>query len=212
MKQDGGKFLARHESFLQRAHQGPVDLLFLGDSITEGWAHRAPELWNTRYGPHQAANFGIGGDRIEHVLWRIDHGELDFIKPKVIVLLIGTNDSAVRNGAQIAAGVRQIVGLIQNKQPQAKLLLLAIFPRGPRPNASRDDSTARMQAINEANTELAMLDDGKRIRFLDIGPSFLKDGRIPPEVMPDQLHPSRKGYEIWAEAMQTLLDEMLARP
>lgn len=211
-KQDGGKFLSRHESFLQRTHEGPVNLLFIGDSITEGWAHRAPDIWKARYAPHQAANFGIGGDRIAHVLWRIDQGELELIQPKVIVLLIGTNDSSVLNGAQIASGVRQIVSLIQHKQPQAKLLLLAIFPRGLRPNATRDDSSARMQAVTEANTDLAKLDDGKRIRFLDIGPQLLRNGRIPDDIMPDQLHPSLKGYAIWAEAMQPLLNEMLAQP
>ncbi len=211
-KQDGGHFLARHESFLQRGRQGPVGLLFLGDSITEGWARQAADIWDERYAPFQAANFGIGGDRIDHVLWRIDQGELNRIQPRVIVLMIGTNDSASRSGRQIAAGVRQILGLIRNRQAEARVLLLAIFPRGPRPGAVRDDSAQRMQAIHEANAELATLDDGRQIRFLDLTAHFLRDGRIPPDIMPDQLHPSRAGYRIWAEAMQPLLDEMLARP
>ncbi|MEN3110360.1 GDSL-type esterase/lipase family protein [Uliginosibacterium paludis] len=209
-KQDGGHFLARHESFLQRGRQGPVGLLFIGDSITEGWARHAADIWSERYAAFQAANFGIGGDRIDHVLWRLDNGELETIRPRVIVLMIGTNDSASRSGSQIAAGVRQILSLIRSRQPQARILLLAILPRGPRPGAARDDSAQRMQAIREANAELARLDDGDQTRFLDLGGRFLQDGRIPPELMPDQLHPSRKGYQIWAEAMQPLLDEMLA--
>ncbi|MDP5241195.1 GDSL-type esterase/lipase family protein [Uliginosibacterium sp. 31-16] len=212
-KKDGGKFLARHQSFLRRAQEGPVDLLFIGDSITEGWASKAPVLWQQQYGAHRPANFGIGGDRVEHVLWRLDNGELDGIAPKVIVLLIGTNNSASQSGAQIAASIRQIVELITRKRPQSRILLLGIFPRGPRRDASgrMDDAVQRLQTIRETNTELAHLDDGQRIRYLDIGPRFLRDGQIPPELMPDQLHPSLAGYRIWAEAMQPLLDEMLDR-
>lgn len=209
-KQDGGRFLARHESFLQRTRRGPVDLLFVGDSITEGWARHAPDLFTARYGAHQAANFGIGGDRIEHVLWRLDQGELNGIRPRVVVLMIGTNDSGNRSGQQIAAGVSEIVSLIRSRQAQARILLLAIFPRGP--HGARDDSAARMRVIHEANAALAKLDDGRQVRFLDIGKHFLQDGRIPTDIMPDQLHPSRKGYEIWADAMQPLLDEMLTLP
>lgn len=213
-KNDGGKFLGRHESFLQRGRAGPIGLLFIGDSITEGWARRAPELWQAHYGKHQPANFGIGGDRVEHVLWRLDHGELEGIAPKVIVLMIGTNNSASQSAEEIAAGVRQILGLIKQKQPQAKTLLLGVFPRGPRtaPNGKYDDGVARMQVIRKLNAELARLDDGQRLRYLDIGPHFLQSGRIPPELMPDQLHPSLAGYRVWAAAMQPLLDEMLTRP
>lgn len=213
-KQDGGKFLSRHESFLQRTHEGPVNLLFIGDSITEGWAGKAPVLWQEQYGAHRPANFGIGGDRVEHVLWRLDNGELDGIAPKVIVLLIGTNNSASQSGTQIAASVRKIVELIARKQPQSKILLLGIFPRGPRKDASgrMDDAVQRMHTIREANTGLTRLDDGQRIRYLDISPRFVRDGQIPPELMPDQLHPSLAGYRVWAEAMQPLLTEMLTQP
>lgn len=213
-KKDAGQFLAKHENFLRRGHEGPVDLLFIGDSITEGWASKAPTLWQQHYGRYRPANFGIGGDRVEHVLWRLDNGELDAIKPKVIVLMIGTNNSASQSGAQIAASIRQIIELIARKQPQSKLLLLGILPRGPRKDASgrMDDAVQRMQVIHAANAELARLDDGKRLRYLDLGLHFLREGLIPPELMPDQLHPSFAGYRVWAEAMQPLLDEMLAQP
>lgn len=212
-KKDGGIFIGKHEAFLRRGREGPVGLLFLGDSITEGWAHRAPVLWQQTYGQYQPANFGIGGDRVEHVLWRIDNGELEYIKPRVIVLMIGTNNSASQNAQQIADSIRQILALIQHKLPETKVLLLGVLPRGPRPEANGkfDDGVARMQVIHTLNAELARLDDGKRIRYLDIGPQFLRDGKIPVSLMPDQLHPSLQGYEIWVRAMQPLLDEMLAQ-
>lgn len=211
-KKDGGLFLRKHESFLQRDRSGPVDLLFLGDSITEGWT-KAPTVWREYYAAYQSANFGIGGDRAEHVLWRIDNGELGHIRPKVVVLMIGTNNSASQSSAQIAALNRQIIGLIQQKSPQTRVLLLAVFPRGPRKNAdgSWDDGVKRMQVITALNAELTRLDDGQRVRFLDIGTQFLTNGRIPAELMPDQLHPNANGYRIWAAAMQPLLAEMMAQ-
>jgi lysophospholipase L1-like esterase len=212
-KNDSGVFMRRHESFLQRAKEGPVDLLFVGDSITEGWAHRAPQLWQQRYGAYRPANFGIGGDRVEHVLWRLDHGELEGIRPKLIVLMIGTNNTP-GNSAQIAQGIRQIVALIQHKQAQCKILLLGVLPRGPRkdPSGRLDDALARMQSIRAINADIAQLDDGRRVRYLDIGDRFLHEGKIPDALMPDQLHPSLAGYQIWADAMQPLLDEMLSQP
>jgi len=131
-----------------------------------------------------------------------------------VVLLIGTNNSASQSGAQIASLNRQIVALIQRKQPQCKVLLLGVFPRGPRkaPDGALDDGVKRMQVIRALNAELALMDDGKRVRYLDIGSRFLVDGQIPASLMPDQLHPSLSGYQVWAEAMQPLLDEMLAAP
>jgi lysophospholipase L1-like esterase len=213
-KLDNGLFQRRHEAFLQRGRDGLVGLLFLGDSITEGWGTRALALWQQKYTRYQPANFGIGGDRAEHVLWRIDNGELDHIQPRVVVLLIGTNNSASQSGAQIASLNRQIVALIQRKQPQCKVLLLGVFPRGPRkaPDGALDDGVKRMQVIRALNAELALMDDGKRVRYLDISSRFLVDGQIPASLMPDQLHPSLSGYQVWAEAMQPLLDEMLAAP
>lgn len=209
-KSDDGKFMRMHESFLARAQAGPVDLLFLGDSITAGWDSRAKDVWQQYYGQYRAANFGIGGDRSENVLWRLDNGELDLIRPKVIVLLIGTNNSGSFNGMQIASLNKQIITLIQQKSPQSKVLLLAVFPRGPRTvKGVVDDGKKRMQAIHVLNQELAKLDDGQRVRFLDIGAQFLKNGAIPDELMPDQLHPSNAGYQVWAQAMQPLLNQMM---
>jgi len=201
-----GKFLHKHESFIDRGKAGPIGVLFLGDSITEGWIH-APHIWDHYYGLLQAANFGIGGDQTQHVIWRIDHGELDRIKPKVVVLMLGTNNTGGHTADEIAAADKKIVEMIRAKIPETKVLLLAIFPRGPRQN---EDFAKRMSIIDEVNRQLAALDDKKNVRFLNINDRFLgQDGKIPFSLMPDQLHPNAAGYQLWAEAMQPLLLEML---
>ena len=215
-KQDDGTFLKKHEAILARDKSGPVGLLFVGDSITERW-HIAPHIWNTYYGKYQPANFGIGGDRTSHVIWRIEHGELDGLAPKVTVLMLGTNNSLDYNAEQIAAANRKIVGMIRARLPETKILVLGIFPRGPRDRGGNpitqahvDEAAKRMQTIDAVNRDLAGLDDGKSIRFLNINHVFLgQDGRIPFSIMPDQLHPGAAGYQLWADAMQPLLESML---
>lgn len=211
-KANNAAFFEKHEAFLARGKAGPVGLLFLGDSITEGWKGRA-EIWEKYFGAYQPANFGIGGDQTQHVIWRIENGELDGIDPKVVVLMIGTNNTGAHTAPQIAAANKKIVSLIRTKLPNTKILLLAVFPRGPRTNREGvlvDDGVTRMGIIREVNAELARLDDGKNVRFLDIGAKFLgADGTIPKDIMPDQLHLSAQGYQIWADAMQPLLTEML---
>jgi beta-glucosidase len=131
-----GRFRKMHESFLARGKEGPIGVLFLGDSITQGWT-KAPHIWEAYYGKMQPANFGIGGDQTQHVIWRIANGELDGISPKVVVLMLGTNNSAAHTAAQIAAADRKIVAMIREKLPQTKVLVLAIFPaeRGRTPPA-----------------------------------------------------------------------------
>ena len=215
-KTGNARFFELHEKFLARGKAGPIGVLFLGDSITEGWG-RAPHIWEHYYGQWQPANFGIGGDQTQHVIWRIENGELDGIHPKVVVLMLGTNNTAAHTGTQIAAADKRIIDLIQAKLPGTKVLLLAIFPRGPRANKEGvvtaeavADATKRMAAIAAANADLARLDDGKLVRFLDINARFLgNDGTIPNVIMPDQLHPNAAGYQLWADAMQPLLTEML---
>jgi lysophospholipase L1-like esterase len=194
-------FLASHEKFLKRG-KDPVGILFLGDSITAGWGKAKP-VWDERYAPHQAANFGISGDRTQHVLWRIANGELDTPRPKVLVLMIGTNNIGYPT-EDIIKGDRKIVEEIHRKLPATKLLLLGIFPRGAE---AGNPLRAKIKTVNEA---LAKLDDGKLTRYLDIGPKFLDaDSNLPKDIMPDALHPSAAGYKIWADAMQPLLDEMM---
>ena len=206
------KWVARHEGFVQEAKKGGIDILFLGDSITDFWRNRGSNVWNEYYAPRHAANFGISGDRTQHVLWRMDHGELDGIKPKVVVLMIGTNNTGKeQNGTQIRntvpetiAGVQAVVQELRAKLPDSKILLLAIFPRG----ASIDDP--QRAQVTLINTVIAKLDDGKMVRYLDIDPKFLdSEGNLPKAIMPDHLHPSERGYRIWAEAMNPTLDEMM---
>lgn len=207
-----GKWMTRHEGFVEQAKQGGVNVLFLGDSITDHWRDRGSNVWNTYYVPLHAANFGISADRVQHVLWRIEHGELDGIDPKVIVLMIGTNNTGkekdhttIRNTPpQVIEGVTAIVNDLRKKLPQSKILLLAIFPRDKPGSPFRDQ-------IKEINAGLAKLDDGKKISYLDIGPKFLApDGTLLPGVMlHDNLHPTNKGYAIWAKAMQPTLEQMM---
>ncbi|MCB1104746.1 MAG: GDSL family lipase [Cephaloticoccus sp.] len=208
------QFHELHASFLARAQAGPIGLLFLGDSITYGW-RKAPHIWEHYFGKYQPANFGIGGDRTQHVIWRIENGELDGIAPAVVVLMLGTNNTGTNTAAEIVAGNRRIVALIQEKLPDAKILLLGIFPRGPRwaRNGNPDPWEEKMAIIRDVNTELARWDDGQRIRYLNLTRAFLgNDGDIPNIIMPDQLHPNAAGYQLWAEAMLPLLEEMMQEP
>jgi lysophospholipase L1-like esterase len=194
-------FKAAHENFLKRGKE-PIGILFLGDSITAGWGKAKP-VWDEHYGKYQPANFGIGGDRTQHVLWRIAHGELDGIHPKVLVLMIGTNNIGYPV-EEIIKGDLKIVDEIHQKLPDTKLLLLGIFPRG---EAANNPARAKIKTVNAA---LAKLEDGKKTRYLDIGDKFLDaSGTLPKDIMPDFLHPNAAGYKIWADATQPLLDEML---
>jgi lysophospholipase L1-like esterase len=203
-----GHFAQLHERFLKQAKAGNIDLLFLGDSITEGWAGGGKAVWEKNYAPLKAANFGISGDRTEHVLWRMDNGELDGISPKVVVLMIGTNNSGGWSADEIAAADTKIVKELHQKLPTTKVLLLAVFPRGADPEAPA--TAAVRKKLADVNAQLAKLDDGKTTRYLDIGDKFLNaDGIIRYSVMNDALHPTAKGYEIWAGAMKPLLDEMM---
>lgn len=206
------RFFELHESFLARGKAGPIGVLFLGDSITEYW-RTSPHIWEHYYGKFAPANFGIGGDQTQHVIWRIENGELEGIHPKVVVFMLGTNNAASHTAEQIAAADRKIIELIRTKLPETKVLLLAIFPRGPRQKKNgvyTDDGITRMAVINTVNLELAKLDDGKMVRFCNLNARFLgNDGTIPDIIMPDQLHPNAAGYQLWAEAMQPLLDEMM---
>jgi lysophospholipase L1-like esterase len=194
--------LALHDSFLDRAWQAPVGLVFIGDSITERWRN-APEIWKAHYWQYAPANFGVAGDRTENVLWRIANGELDHIDPKVVVLLIGTNNINDTVDHIVGADTK-IAGLIHTDLPKTKLLLLGLFPR------AQDPADPKRDKIKQINAALAKLDDGHATRFLDIGSLLLDhDGVLQPEIMKDYLHLTPKGYQIWADAMQPLLDEMM---
>ena len=209
-------WIKRHEEFVAEAHCGAIEVLFLGDSITDFWRSPDPErggraVWEREFAPLQAANFGISGDRTQHVLWRLRHGEAVGYRPRVVVLMIGTNNTGLerdrtipRNSTpEVIAGVTAVVNELRARFPDAKILFLAIFPRGEK------DSTQRAQ-VAEVNRALARLHDGRHIFFLDIGERFLDaKGNIPTDVMPDGLHPSLQGYQIWADAIRAPLKELL---
>jgi serine/threonine protein kinase/formylglycine-generating enzyme required for sulfatase activity/lysophospholipase L1-like esterase len=194
----------RHQLFLDIARKGDVELLFLGDSITQAWEGRP--AWKKYFEPLKAANFGITGDQTGHVLWRItEGGELVGIHPRAVVLMIGTNNSGRDSAEQIAEGIGLIVQTIRAKLPKTKVLLLGIFPRG------EQAGTPLREKLAAVNRLLAGLDDGGRtVKYMDIGDRFLaKDGSLSREIMPDFLHLSDRGYETWAEAILPTLHQWL---
>jgi len=199
---DGG-WMQRHNEINKRTQEGDIDLIFIGDSITQGWNDN--EIWKKYYGNRKAANLGISGDRTEHVLWRLDHGNIDGISPKVAVLMIGTNNSGGKeySAEDIGEGIRAIVAKLRDKLPKTKVLILAIFPRGEKPNPPREKNA-------KASKIAAELADNKDVFFLDIGPAYLNEkGEIDRAIMPDFLHLSPEGYKIWAKSIEPKLSELL---
>lgn len=200
---------ARHEEFVALAKQGNIDLVFFGDSITDFWRRDSPRggkaVWDKTWAPLKAANFGISGERVEHVLWRAENGELEGYKPKLVVLMIGTNNftgGATNQG--IVDGIKNLCVEIERRQPDAKLLLLGIFPRVAAP------TNPYRPRIKEINAALAKMDDGKKLFFLDIGEKLLAaDGTLTTEIMPDGLHPNEQGYQIWADATLPKVKELM---
>ena len=199
-----GNWMKRHESFNERVKKGGVDLLFIGDSITQGWEGAGKSVWAQHYAKRNAVNLGIGGDRTQHVLWRLDHGNVEGIQPKAAVLMIGTNNSGANSPEEIADGVKAIVSQLRTKLPQTKVLILGIFPRGA------NDKDARRQTNAKTNSLVAPIADGKDVFYLDIGPKFLaEDGTLSKEIMPDLLHLSPKGYQIWADAIESQVAQLM---
>jgi lysophospholipase L1-like esterase len=234
----------RIDKISARAKQGDVDLLFVGDSITQLWEGPGKSVWEKYYGNRKAMNDGISGDQTQHVLYRHEQGNIDGIHPKLAVIMIGTNNSGGKTTAEeIADGVTAIVHQMREKLPDTKLLLLGIFPRGATTDAQiepmvrrqlkaaaakdgkdtidEDEVAKRIAAAKEAtkaqrkkladtNAIISKLADNNMIFYMDIGDKFLEaDGTLPDDVMPDHLHPSAKGYEIWAAAIEPKVAELL---
>ncbi|NHZ96045.1 GDSL-type esterase/lipase family protein [Massilia sp. CCM 8734] len=183
-------------------------IVFIGDSITEGWEKTGAPVWQRHYARYNALGLGFGGDHTENVLWRLQHGALDGLDPKVLVLMVGTNNTGDRleNPVTTAAGVRRNIDEIQQRLPNANILLLAIFPRDEKPDS-------QLRRINDqVNAILSSFDDGKRIAFLNINQTFLTaDGTLSREVMPDLLHLNEQSYEAWARAMKPALQRLLSQ-
>jgi lysophospholipase L1-like esterase len=208
-----------HEQLVAKAKLGRIDVYFEGDSITRRWgALDYPDLlenWKRNFLGWNAADFGWGADRVENILWRLENGELDNVNPKVIVLLAGTNnvgnkvppegiDSAAES---VTKGLAAVVRVMQSKAPQAVIILTAIFPR--------NDNMAVMPEIEKINGNLARLADGRRIRYLNVNDRLADhDGKLREGMMNDRdkLHPSLKGYQVWADALRPLLTELLGPP
>jgi lysophospholipase L1-like esterase len=208
-------FRAKHEANVARAQKGDIDLLFMGDSITDLWRNEGPAgvvnppmagkaVFDRYYGAMKAANFGIGGDTTQGVLYRLRHGEGQGFQPKAIVLLIGTNNVIFGSPAEeIAEAVGAVVLELRQHFPAAKILVMGIFPRA-------DPGDEIRKTVLDANPILAKLHDGKNVFYLDIGAKLLDaDGRITPDIMSDKLHPTEKGYAIWAEAVKAPLAELM---
>jgi len=198
----------RHAALVEQAKKGGAPVVFLGDSITHFWESTGREQWNRYFaeGPRRAINLGFSGDRTEHVLWRIDNGELDGYEAKVIVLMIGTNNTGHKSfydepPSDTIIGIRAILDKLRARQPKAKIVLSAIFPRG----AAAND--ALRQRNDTVNHEIMRFADGKTVFWCDFTEQFLTaDGYLPAEVMPDRLHPAAFGYEVWASAVLPYID------
>jgi lysophospholipase L1-like esterase len=207
----------RHKHFLKVVARGEGDVIFLGDSITQGWEGAGKKVWAEHFAPLKAVNLGISGDRTGHVLWRITEGkELEPIKPRAAVIMIGTNNiPAGHTPEQIAGGVKAIVEELRKQKPHIKVLLLGVFPRAGRKidkEATRATAEELQPKVKQINALLARLDDGKAVFFEDIGNKFLdKDGGLPKAVMPDYLHLSPKGYQIWADAIKDDVKKLIDR-
>ena len=201
---------ARHRAIVARNEQVKPDILLLGDSITHFWGGepsdaraRGPVSYQKYFGAFKVTNIGYGWDRTENVLWRLRHGEVDGIRPRVVMVMIGTNNMSLNTSEEIAAGVTAICRELYVRLPQSKILLLGIFPRGAKADSGRD----KIEAVNR---ELAKLHGTRNITYLDIGKVFLEaDGSIAQAIMNDYLHPTEAGYERWGEAIAPTLKSLL---
>ena len=211
-----------HEQLLNKARTGRIDIYFEGDSITRRWGCSDAQYrdllanWKTNFFGWNAADFGWGGDRVQNILWRLETGELDGVSPRIIVLLAGTNNlrdttSTADQDAlvtEITDGIRSILNVMQQKAPKATILLTGITPR-----KDRQGGTTLMPSINAINNRLAMLADGRRIRFFNINHQLAgADGKLFDGMTVDGLHLSVKGYQVWADALKPVFIELLGPP
>ena len=202
-----GWWMPRHLQKLEEIKaKKNAQVIFIGDSITQGWERDGFNVWNHKYSKYNALDLGFGGDRTENVLWRLQHGEVNGLSPKVAVLMFGTNNTGHRqeDPQLVAQGIKLNIDELKQRLPNTKILLLAIFPRDEKP-------TDQMRQINEdINKIIATFADNKQVFFLNINKSLLDaDGVLSKDIMPDLLHPNEKGYEIWAKAMEPTLLKLL---
>jgi (4-O-methyl)-D-glucuronate---lignin esterase len=214
-RNDDPTWLNKHIELIEKAKKGNIDLYFAGDSITRRWEATHKANWDLNFGGWKAANFGAGGDRTQNVIYRIENGEMDGVTPKVIVLLIGTNNVGFVpvNGSDaalvedITKGIKACLNALRKKAPTAKILLIGITPR------NTNGSTALMPTINKINNRIAKFANGKTIKFLNINDKLAdKDSKLYDGMTDDGLHLTDKGYQVWADAMKPILNEWLGPP
>ncbi len=203
VKRDSLHWLLRFEALNHQARRGQAELVYVGDSIVERFAGQGADVWKHYYAGRRALNLGISGDRTEHVLWRLDHGNIRGLAPKLVIVMIGQNNSGYNSSQEIGEGVTAIVQKLRARLPGAKILLLAIFPRHERPSPER-------AILAEASRIIATLADGKVVFYRDINSLFLRpDGSIPGSLMGDFEHPTAAGYRAWAEAIEPQVAELM---
>lgn len=199
-------WMDRHQEKLEAPERESANIVFLGNSITQGWESEGEEVWNRYYADRNAFNLGFSGDRTENVLWRLHNGAVDGLDPEVVVLMIGTNNTGHRQDPpeETTLGIEMILEELKTRLPDTRILLLAIFPRSEEPDH-------QMRQLNSTiNQQIAGFSDQDRVWFMNINKVFLSDdGFLPESIMPDFLHPNEKGYRLWAEAMEPMLNTLL---
>lgn len=206
-KQDVDWWLPRHEEKLSlKQSMDSVDLVFLGDSITQAWEVEGAATWHEFYHLRNALNLGFNGDKTENVLWRLEQGAVDGIQPKLLVLLIGTNNTGHRQdkAEDTALGIKHILAVLAEKLPDTKILLLAIFPRSAKP-------TQQLRVLNDSiNQIIQHYGDDERVFYLDINQHFLTDkGILSREVAADFLHPNANQHPLWADLIEPSIQRLL---
>jgi lysophospholipase L1-like esterase len=196
-------WIQRHELMNRQAQKGHIDLIYVGDSIVEHYNKQGKEVWAHYYADRNALNLGISGDRTEHVIWRLDHGNIEGITPKLAIVMIGQNNGGHNTAKEIAEGVTAVVQRLRAKLPGTKILLLAIFQRREKPTPER-------AVLDKANEIVSKLADGKTVYYMDINHIYVQpDGSIPKSLMYDFEHPTPLGHKVWAEAIESKVAELM---
>jgi lysophospholipase L1-like esterase len=213
--------LKAHDALLEKRTRGQIDIYFEGDSITRRWGASDTQYadsyanWKQNFWGWNAADFGWGGDKTQNMLWRLKAGEMDGVKPKVIVLMAGTNNigrqsplndaDAAARAAAVVGGIRALVADLRQRAPQATLVITGITPR--------NDNIAVMPIINAANVEIAKWADGKTVRYVNINRGLAdEDDVLKPGMMNDGLHLTPQAYQVWADALKPIFTELLGAP
>lgn len=205
-----------HEQLVEKARMGGIDIYFVGDSITRRWGTKDPQYrdllqnWTTNFFGWNAGDFGWGADSTQNILWRLENGELDGVNPKIIVILAGINNVGMVPGGDekvedITRGLKAIVRVCREKATNAVIVLTGLFPR--------NDNMAVIPEINKINENLSKMADGKSIRYLNVNDKLAgPDGKLFPGMTHDRLHPTVKGYQIWADGLKPIFTEILGPP